>query len=234
MVPLPFSVEGKFAEQLQMLGTQCSTYSLQTMGYPALSEGTDILINQERLGVVKACSGLGMLMTFFALSTAVALVINRPSDGGSPPLTSPGNPPPGGPGTGPGGGPKGGGGRPVLVPIIIVASAVPIALISNVARITFTSMLYDATRNETVRQWAHDGAGWFMMIFALGLMWLELKFLTLLIIQEDPKERMPIDVFDKPLAPKPAVNGSKPPRPKKNAPIPVGFAPTFAPQKKSR
>src|SRR5436305_10164863 len=77
MIPLPFSLEGKFAEQLQMIGTQCSTYSLQTIGYPALSEGTDILINQERLGVVKACSGLSMLLSFFALSTAVALVINR-------------------------------------------------------------------------------------------------------------------------------------------------------------
>jgi exosortase len=199
MIPLPFSVEGKFAEQLQWLGTTCSTYTLQTVGYPALSEGTDILINQERLGVVKACSGLGMLMVFFALSIAVALVIKRP----------------------------------LLDRFIIVASAIPIALISNIARITFTSMLYEATQNQTIRQFAHDGAGWFMMIFALMLLWLELKFLSLLITQEDPKERMPLDIYDKPLAPKPATSVSKPAR-SKNAPIPVELVHTVVPHKKSR
>jgi exosortase len=199
MVPLPFSVEGKFAEQLQMLGTQCSTYSLQTVGYPAFAEGTDILVNQERVSVVKACSGLGMLMSFFALSIAVALVIDRP----------------------------------LLDRVVIVVSAVPIALLSNVARITFTSMLFDLTQNQEIRNWAHTGAGWFMMIFALMLMWLELKVLSLLFTQEDPKERMPLDVFDKPLAPKPAASGSKPPRSKKNAPIPVELAHSMLPHKKT-
>jgi exosortase/archaeosortase family protein len=49
------------------------------MGVPALARGNIIVIDDEPpIGVVEACSGLGMLMTFFALSTAVALVIRRP------------------------------------------------------------------------------------------------------------------------------------------------------------
>jgi exosortase len=78
MVPLPFRVEMAFADRLQAWSTLSSTYCLQTFGFPAFNEGTDILINEDRLKVVKACSGLSMLMTFFALSTAVAFLVKRP------------------------------------------------------------------------------------------------------------------------------------------------------------
>src|SRR5947199_256518 len=57
--------------------TLTSTYALQTLGVPALARGNIIVVNDLEVGVVEACSGLGMLMTFFALSTAVALVIQR-------------------------------------------------------------------------------------------------------------------------------------------------------------
>jgi exosortase len=50
---------------------------LQTVGVPAISEGNVILLTQERLGVVEACSGLSMLVTFFALAIGFALLIER-------------------------------------------------------------------------------------------------------------------------------------------------------------
>ena len=37
-----------------------------------------IQLNEARIGVVEACSGLSMLITFIALSTAAALVVKRP------------------------------------------------------------------------------------------------------------------------------------------------------------
>jgi exosortase/archaeosortase family protein len=43
----------------------------------AVAEGNIILIDDLQIGVLEACSGLGMLVTFFALSTAVAFVIQR-------------------------------------------------------------------------------------------------------------------------------------------------------------
>jgi exosortase/archaeosortase family protein len=46
---------------------------------PALDRGNIIVVNARESGVVEACRGPGMLMTFFALSTAVAFVIDRPA-----------------------------------------------------------------------------------------------------------------------------------------------------------
>src|SRR5207244_10021076 len=77
MLPLPFVVEQSLSQPLRRLATVLSTYLLETLGYPALAEGNVILIDEVRLGVVDACSGLGMLMTFFALATALAMVIKN-------------------------------------------------------------------------------------------------------------------------------------------------------------
>jgi exosortase len=78
MLPLPFFLEVSLAHPLRRLATQVSTYTLQTFGCPALAEGNVILVGEARLGVAEACSGLGMLMTFFALATATALVVQAP------------------------------------------------------------------------------------------------------------------------------------------------------------
>ena len=77
MMPAPYQFEVALARPLQRFATVASTYLLQTLGLSAVSEGNVILIGDVKLGVVEACSGLGMLLTFFALSTAVALVLAR-------------------------------------------------------------------------------------------------------------------------------------------------------------
>ena len=78
MVPLPFRLEVTLAHPLQRVGTLVSTYALQTFGIAAFSEGNVIRMGAIRIGVVEACSGLSMLVIFFALSTAVAIVVRRP------------------------------------------------------------------------------------------------------------------------------------------------------------
>jgi exosortase len=78
MLPLPYQAEVALAQPLQRIATVASTYALQTIGFPAVAEGNIIHIDDLRIGVLEACSGLGMLMTFFALSTAVALMVRRP------------------------------------------------------------------------------------------------------------------------------------------------------------
>jgi exosortase len=78
MIPLPFGVTEYVAIPLRRFATLAATYVLQTLGYPALAEGNIIHIDDIRLGVVDACSGLGMLMTFFALATALALAVAGP------------------------------------------------------------------------------------------------------------------------------------------------------------
>ena len=78
MMPLPYSVETGMKQPLQRIATQGSTYVLQTLGCPAFSEGNIIVLRDKRLGVEEACSGLSMLLVFFALTTAMSLIIRRP------------------------------------------------------------------------------------------------------------------------------------------------------------
>jgi exosortase len=153
MIPLPYRVEVMMAGPLQRLATVASTFALQTLGRPAISEGTVILLNDVSIGIVEACSGLRMLVIFFALSTAVALVIRRP----------------------------------LWEKLVIAVSAVPIALVANILRITVTGVLHETVGSEIANAVFHDLAGWLMMPLALGIMAIELKVLTHLIRVPSPQ-----------------------------------------------
>lgn len=79
MLPLPYRVEQFMGGKLQTLATLSSVYVLQTIGLTATYSGNIILIKgvPDPIGVAEACNGLGMLMIFFALTTAVVVVIQR-------------------------------------------------------------------------------------------------------------------------------------------------------------
>lgn len=157
MVPLPYRLEVSLGAPLQQLATLCSTFLLQTFGQPAIAEGNTILLREQRLEVVQACSGLKMLVTFVTFSTAVCLLVQRPlSD-----------------------------------KLVILASAVPIALVVNVARITATGLMLLYVSGESARVLLHDAAGWVMMPAALALLGLELWVLNRLIV-ESPARRAPV------------------------------------------
>ncbi|HVS38293.1 MAG TPA: exosortase/archaeosortase family protein [Gemmataceae bacterium] len=78
LFPPPFQAETALAGPLQQLATAVGTYALQTLGFAAVAEGNVIVVGDYRIGVLEACSGLGMLSAFFALSTTAALIVNRP------------------------------------------------------------------------------------------------------------------------------------------------------------
>lgn len=78
MIPLPNELGGLMRGVLQKLATISSTYFLQTLGVPAVSEGNVIWLTAKPLGVAEACSGIRMLTTFFSLAVGLALVVNRP------------------------------------------------------------------------------------------------------------------------------------------------------------
>jgi exosortase len=78
MVPLPHRAHVALAPALQELATEASTYCLQTLGYCAVADGTTIRMNELKISVIQACSGLSMLITFFALATGLVLVTRRP------------------------------------------------------------------------------------------------------------------------------------------------------------
>jgi exosortase len=64
--------------------------------------------------------------------------------------------------------------------VVLVLSAVPIAVIANVLRITITGILYETSGAEWAEIVFHDLAGWLMMPLAVILSWLEMSILALI------------------------------------------------------
>jgi len=139
MVPLPYRLGVAMSGPLRTVGAMAGTYLLQSFGLPALREGNVIQLKDLSLDVAEACSGLRMLMIFIALSTAMALLTNRPT----------------------------------WQRIIIVISAVPIALVANIVRITLTGTLLSASETAAAHLLYHDLAGWLMMPVGLILLGME-------------------------------------------------------------
>lgn len=152
MIPLPHSVSQSLSGPMQNFATQSSTFFLQVMGQPALAEGNVILLEELELGIVEACSGLRMLVVFFALSTGMALLIRKP----------------------------------LWERMLVALSAVPIALASNIVRITVTALVYQQMGAEMGEAVFHDLAGWLMMPLGLAFLGLELWLLNRLLIEPPP------------------------------------------------
>lgn len=74
--------------------------------------------------------------------------------------------------------------RPWLDRGLILAAAVPIAILANVLRITATGVLYNEAGKELGDRVFHDFAGWMMMPLALGVLWLGLKALDWVFLED--------------------------------------------------
>ena len=74
---------------------------------------------------------------------------------------------------------------PLWQKLVVVPSAIPIALISNIARITVTGSLYALGYAKLAYLVFHDLAGWLMMPFALAVLWVECQFLSRILIEEN-------------------------------------------------
>lgn len=148
MIPLPYRIESLVGGPLQQVATLGSAFLLQTFGLPAVTEGNTILLNDVKLEIVEACSGLRMLVTFFAFSSGVAILVRKPW----------------------------------LERLCIVLSAIPIALLTNILRITATGIMYQVDA-EFAKKFFHDLAGWVMMPICLGFLGIELWILNRLILE---------------------------------------------------
>jgi exosortase len=76
--------------------------------------------------------------------------------------------------------------RPMWERAVIVASAVPIALLVNIIRITVTGVLHLTVGTEIADKVFHDLAGWVMMPMALGFLYVEFQILSHLVIDDGP------------------------------------------------
>jgi len=79
--------------------------------------------------------------------------------------------------------------RPWLDKLIVLLSAIPIAILANIVRITLTAL----NPWPKAHVLFHDGAGYLMMLVALVLLLIELKILDRLFV---PVEATPSVTFD--------------------------------------
>ena len=150
MVPWPMVMTRGILQPLQKVASICSTFALQTLGLDVYREDTVIMLVDQPLNVIGACSGLRMATIFVALTVAVVLITSRPW----------------------------------WERIVILASAIPIAIVVNVMRIIITGLCYQfqAEGSDMAEVIFHDIAGFIMMPIALGLLYLECAILSNLFI----------------------------------------------------
>jgi exosortase len=151
MVPLPYELERNVGAPLKTAATISSTFLLQTIGLPAIRDGNLILIDEVRLGVVDACSGLKMMVTFAAFSVGAVLLMQRSR----------------------------------FEKMMVLLGIIPIAVLTNVLRITATGISFSGISDKATQDFLHDMHGWLMMPVGLALLALELWVLKKLIVEDE-------------------------------------------------
>jgi exosortase len=167
-IPIPAIVLNKIAFPLQLLASRCAVSAIAAFNIPVLRQGNVIELmplgasQPKRLEVVEACSGIRSLMTLVTLAVVFAYFTyarNDDSDSGNGDVTR-------------------GLGRlksfAVWRSLIIVASAVPIAILTNVLRVSGTGVLARFYGTRVADGFFHSFSGWvmyivaFLMLFAVG------------------------------------------------------------------
>jgi exosortase len=168
-IPIPAIVFNKVAFPLQLFASRCAVWVMQALDIPVLRDGNVIELyplgatTTKRLEVVEACSGIRSLMTLVTLAVVFAY-FTSPSggdDAGAP------------------------GGRRLsryatLRAVLIVLAAVPIAIITNAARVSGTGVLARYYGTQVADGFFHEFSGWviyivaFLLLFAFG--WLIDRF----------------------------------------------------------
>ncbi|MFL6256887.1 MAG: exosortase [Pyrinomonadaceae bacterium] len=166
-IPIPTIVFNKVAFPLQLFASRCAVWAMRMFDIPVLREGNVIELyplgstTTKRLEVVEACSGIRSLMTLVTLAVVFAYFTSPTDDEG-----------------------KGGGRRferfRTLRAVLIVLAAVPIAIVTNAARVSGTGVLARYYGTEVADGFFHEFSGWviyvaaFLLLFAFG--WLLDRF----------------------------------------------------------
>ncbi|HJQ32277.1 MAG TPA: exosortase/archaeosortase family protein [Pyrinomonadaceae bacterium] len=165
-IPIPSIIFNKLAFPLQLFASQCAVWAMRLLDIPVLREGNVIelyplgSLTTKKLEVVEACSGIRSLMTLVTLAVVFAYFTSPSDEGGA-------------------GGPKLRRFR-ALRAVLIVLAAVPIAIVTNAARVSGTGVLARYYGTEVADGFFHEFSGWviyvaaFLLLFAFG--WLLDRF----------------------------------------------------------
>lgn len=152
-IPIPQIVFNRIALPLQTLASQIAVWGIRIFDVPTVRKGNviDILpnggIQSISLEVVEACSGIRSLMTLVTLALILAYFTRR-GDGRFGSFS----------------------GSDLTRAIVLMLAAVPIAVLTNAARVTATGVFtYYYGKQATEGTW-HDLSGWLVYVVALLLL----------------------------------------------------------------
>ena len=165
-IPVPTILFNKVAFPLQLFASRCAVWAMRAFDIPVLREGNIIELyplgsqTTKKLEVVEACSGIRSLMTLVTLAVVFAYFTGPSDEGGA-------------------------GGRRLarfrtLRAVLVVLAAIPIAIITNAARVSGTGVLARFYGTEVADGFFHEFSGWviydvaFLLLFAFG--WLLDRF----------------------------------------------------------
>lgn len=168
-IPIPAIIFNKIAFPLQLFASRCAVWAMRLFDIPVLRQGNIIelkplnAIETKKLQVVEACSGIRSLMTLVTLAVILAYFThpqrNDKGGGGSQSDS------------------QQGGGRfnalrhyPFWRSTILVASAVPIAILTNALRVSGTGLLAHYYGTEVADSFFHSFSGWVIYIAAFLLL----------------------------------------------------------------
>ena len=162
-IPIPSIIFNKIAFPLQLFASRCAVWSMGLFDIPVLRQGNVIellplgALHTKKLEVVEACSGIRSLMTLVTLAVVFAYFTHpRPKDPGV-----------GGPRTGRWGWLKTYG---FWRSVVIVLSAVPIAILTNALRVSGTGVLAHYYGTEIADGFFHSFSGWVIYIVAFVML----------------------------------------------------------------
>lgn len=157
-IPIPAIIFNKVAFPLQLFASRCAVWSMSLLDIPVLRQGNVIELlplgarETKKLEVVEACSGIRSLMTLLTLAVVFAYFTYPDSNGDR---------------KGPFAWLKSFG---WWRSVIIVLSAVPIAILTNALRVSGTGVLSHYYGTEVADGFFHSFSGWVIYIVAFLLL----------------------------------------------------------------
>jgi exosortase D (VPLPA-CTERM-specific) len=153
-IPIPQIIFNKIAFPLQLWASQCAIWGIRLFEVASVRKGNVIEILPQgatqviALEVVEACSGIRSLMTLVTLALILAY-FTRENQSGKLPFWK---------------------NADFWRGLALMLSAVPIAILTNAARVTATGVLtYYYGKRATEGAW-HEAAGWLVYVVALILL----------------------------------------------------------------
>lgn len=153
-IPIPQIIFNRIAFPLQIWASQMAVWGIRLFEVGTVRKGNVIEILPRgatqtiSLEVVEACSGIRSLMTLVTLALILAYFTRRGEGGGFANMS-----------------------RGDLVrAIVLMLSAIPIAVVTNAARVTATGVFTYTHGKQATEGFWHDASGWLVYVVALAML----------------------------------------------------------------